>query len=134
MRKVYKCAIFILVLPILLSGCLMNPREHDRKPLNFPGTTWKTTDGSIKFEVDSEGGCFGSICDNGEIYPVAIVFGVELNRTVYVFNLEDYKDNELTQLELWRGYFKSDDRFEVIVEETTYFEEGQKFIFCRVEE
>lgn len=136
MRKVYKCAILILVLPILLSGCFMMPWEHDRKPHKFPNTTWETTDGTVRFAVGDDHRCIGTIAVDGNHREVIFEYGMELNRSMYIMDYAEWVESggQRNYLERWECYYESEKKFTAVVAESTYFEKGQKFTFCRVEE
>ena len=137
MRNIYRCVVLFLACSVLLTGCFMSPQESQRKPSHFLGTTWETTDGTVRFVVEGDDHmcqCVGTITVDGEAREVLLWFGQQRNRSMYIMDYDEWVEtNERQYFERWKCYFKSEKHFSAIVQESTYFEKGQEFTFYRVE-
>lgn len=135
MRKRLSVITLLVALMFVLCGCFMTIHEAESRPFNQPNTKWETADGTIKLSVNSERKCFGEINVNGTTQKVFLAFGLQKDRSVYIYDSDDYWDGDksVTQLGRWVGYY-SETSFVAVVKESTFFEEGQEFTFYRIDE
>ena len=134
MKKIIAIVLSICI-SITLSGChLLYKSWTGKRPCDQPNTSWVSEDGSIYFHVDKEQQATGEMIVNKERIQFVFVNGPGIEMRIY-----DIKSNEFEirqakyQYEHWIGKFKKDE-FTAKVLETTYFEEGQKIKFYRVDE
>ena len=130
-------AIFILIclFGVVLYGMYIY-RYEGKRPSDQPDTEWISEDGSIEIYVDENQHATGSMNIKGTEIP--FIFSGEIRGEriwIYAIEAKDrlglYPEEEY---ETWRGNFKRKDKFTVTVEETTYFEVGQKITFYRVDD
>ena len=118
-------------------------RLRNNKPCAQPNTSWISADGNLYFTVEkkytSEGdvyiSCPGVIIVDGISDSVNFVFGA--GPEIDIFPLEHCVENRITTskyLEHWIGDFEHPDRFTAKVKTSTYFNEGDKIEFYRIDE
>ena len=133
MKKIIAIVLSIYI-SITLSGChLLYKSWTGKRPCDQPDTSWISEDGSIYFYVDEGHRSTGTMQVDGENIDVYVAMG--LGATIRIYPLSSLQGNTVKGecIEEWIGKFKKD-KFTAKVLETTYFEEGQKIKFYRVDE
>ena len=131
MKKIIAIVLSIYI-SITLSGChLLYKSWTGKRPCDQPDTSWISEDGSIYFHVGEN--IIGTMQVDGENIDVYISMG--LGATIRIYPLSSLQGNAVKGecFEEWIGKFKKDE-FTAKVLESTYFEEGQKIKFYRVDE
>ena len=104
-----------------------------REPTWQPYTTWVSEDGNITIKIDSGGEGSGTIVADEDTIPF---YYAAAGPTLYLYKSEAADSPAIYQewqYECWVGSFRYYDRFTVTVEETTFFEVGDKITFYRVD-
>ncbi len=120
--------ILALALILMFGGC-MTPQEFNWKPCNQPNTEWISEDGSISFFVDENCKAVGTMKVNDEIHDIGLY-----NEPQRGVGMHIYLSGELHVCEKWLCKYESEKEFVAVIEETTFFEKGQKFKFYRLNE
>ncbi len=132
--KTVKILLCFILCGVVFAFCSCeNPFIYKRHPFGQPNTVWRSTDGAVEFTVpDNKYAGFGTITKDGNTVEVYIVADTGSGMYVYYKSVLDgdviyTKD----RIEKWYCSYKSKERFIAEVEETTYFEVGQKIEFTR---
>ena len=126
----------ILIIILLFCSACQNPIVAARRPTSQANTKWKSEDGSIVFSVDNNNLATGEmIIDNETIeFCLSTDFGIDM----YLFPIdvlnEDGPIDTSDRYELWICSYKSKEKFVAKVEETTFFNIGDKITFYRESE
>ena len=126
----------VLLLMFLFTAC-MTPAKTRWKLVRQPDTRWESEDGTITFYVDENCVATGTILINGEEVEICLLEGPLRSVELDVFPI-DIVETGITssedRYEHWLCSYKSEKRFVATVKNTTYFEEGQKITFHRVDD
>ena len=133
MRKGLLFVICICMICVL-TGCVYKA-FYGNRPSDQPETTWSSADGSIIMYIDSEGIGHGTLYIENEI--VEFLYANGPGPELYLYLPTAVDDTGVWHyeymLEEWYGIYRSDNHFKAIVKNTTFFEEGQKILFYRVD-
>lgn len=141
MKKRYAAivACYLLLISIILTGC-PNPYHYKNHPMQQPGTTWVSKDGSIEFVIGSEAAPYPAYgVMQTEEGPVELAFRISPQITFSEIHFaNDYKALEEGEPEqsfaCGEGVVKREDKFVLtITEAECLFESGQKIVFYRVD-
>ena len=131
MKKI--CMIMVaFVLTTSLIACKYK-EYYGRTPCDQPDTIWISEDGSISIQVNSYQQATGTLwVDNQKITFIFTNAGPKIE--LYMLEAKDrlgkYPEE---RYEYWLGKYKRDDQFTAIVMETTFFTEGDRIVFYRVD-
>lgn len=132
--KIVKILLCFILCGVVFTFCSCeNVLIYTRRPFEQHNTVWRSTDGAVEFTVpDNKYAGFGTITKDGNTVEVYIVADTGSGMYVYYKSVLDgdviyTKD----RIEKWYCSYKSKERFIAEVEETTYFEVGQKIEFTR---
>ena len=149
MRKRLMILSYILVVILLFSAC-DNPITYHRKPSGQPDSKWRSEDGSVVFTIGGYTELETVVVGNGRVVP-AIVYSGEpgtiftedgpinifvhfsAGTSISVTSEVDDSGNDHCY-EVWNCSYKSKKHFIATVQETTFFEVGQKIEFYRIDE
>lgn len=111
--------------------------SEGRCPLDQWGSEWESEDKAISFAVDDHGFGIGKMSVGEESMDIFMTGSFTDEIFVYplseVSSIEQIQDDEHPKhLEDWQGISWRKDKWVIIVEKTTYFEEGQEITFKRV--
>ena len=130
--KKWLLLLLCFVLAVSLLGC-MYKSYIGRTPCDQPNTVWVSEDKRITVKIDDQNHGTGVlVTEGGEIEFIFISAGP----TIYLYKPEAKDRLGLypeEQYERWVGSFRYYDRFTATVEETTFFEVGDKITFYRVD-
>lgn len=147
MRKHMVMAVFAAILILVSLGSCSRCSDIQPVPNDQTYTKWESEDGRIVFYVDGERRFFGTIAYNGQnidVYASIPMYGGEM----YIFPILIYDGSEFNRgwdhvniaypIGFWRYKYNSspekNNKIVIMVEETTYFEVGQKIVMWRTEE
>ena len=151
MKKVLSLILLTLTLLGSLLSCGNTPWKGNR-PGDQPGTAWRSEDGTIVFTASGNYGADGTIMVNSESGALTVDVHFSFGPATYIYVFRKPEDGENTpfsietdpngnpiasdylRLESWRGDFTEKDRFTATVEKSTYFTEGQKINFFRIDD
>ena len=134
--------LYALVIIFFLVLCLIFSRQrwyHGKRPVDQPGSVWVSEDSNITIIVGSDDVFRDSyaIVKNGD-ETITFLCAFSGITTELELCSTDAREDGLTSTdeiyERWYGEVIFSDRFTATVEKTTYFEEGQKIKFYRVDE
>lgn len=136
MKKKPRVICLVLLMMLSLTAC-MTPTKTKWKLVRQPNTKWVSEDGTITFYVDENCVATGTMLIDGEEIEILLREGplrsVELGvYPIDYFEREDRSPED--KYEHWLCAYKSAKRFIATVKTTTYFEEGQKITFHRVDD
>lgn len=129
----------LLVLALLISftlGACMSCSEFEWKVCRQPNTKWESDDESIVFSVNDSCLATGTMNVNGEIIEVFITEGPPRSRQMFVYPLDVLELEiipEKDRYEYWICSYESENEFMATVEETTFYEVGQRITFNKIE-
>ena len=137
MKKIIALFCSVIIISLLLSAC-SNPATYFWRPDTQPNTKWVSEDGTIEFTVsDVEyvelGDVRGTLTVDNQ--TVEFVVGFIVSGPNMFLYPTDYADNpySYSEYEEWICTYRPK-RFVAVVEETTFFEVGQKIVFYKVDE
>ena len=136
MKKILSLISVVLLTLFFCTAC-MTPAKTEWKLCQQPNTKWLSEDGIITFCVDDSGKTTGTMQINGEEIEIYATEGPLNSTTLHIFPiavLQDEMISEEDKYEYWTCSYKSEERFIATVKTTTYFEEGQKITFHRVDD
>lgn len=125
--------ISVVLLVFSLSAC-MTPQKFDWKPCRQTNTTWVSEDETIVFHVNGDHVATGTLDVDGELIHIYLAEGPSRSTEMELFPadvLEDEIISEEDRLELWLCTYLSEDKFVAKVENTTFYEPGTEFVFCK---
>lgn len=126
-------ALLLVLLLFILSSC-RNPIIMKREARSQPNTEWLSDNGKISFSVDDAHQIYGYIeIDDGE--KVKFYFATDMAGNIRIYNADESDDGVISHasLEYWKCSYPSSKKFTATVEETTFFEVGQKIVFHRLD-
>lgn len=114
--------------------CFLYKTYKDNMPIRQKGTVWVSEDKKIIFSVPESGSGIGTI-QNQEGEIVEILFCTGHGKDILIYYEADLQGNYIKgePIEHWQGKYYKKDEFIAIVDETTYFEKGQKIKFNKIE-
>ena len=129
--------VFVLLLVIVIGFVAVNKHWRMTRCLNSqPNTTWISEDKTIVFSVDPNTKITGTINLDEKCYDFYLVDFMGADIIIYPTSAIEKEgpidDNE--KYEYWSCSYKSKKKFVATVKKTTFFEEGQKITFYRVDE
>ena len=130
MKKVLYFTIIVVI--VMLCGCQYKEYFGNR-PCDQPETKWVSEDGTIVFSVGENSLSTGTIQVGDTEIDVFISIGPATQIQVYPLESVDGNTVNGFPFETWHGDFKHDNRFTATIEETTYFEVGERIVFHRVD-
>ena len=147
MRKHMVMAVFAAILILVSLGSCSRCSRVLPLPTEQTYTKWESEDGRIVLYVDGESWFFGTIAYNGQnidVYASISVYGGDMD-IIPILTYDGIEFNrgwdqiiEPRRLEFWRYKYnpspEKNNKIDIMVEETTYFEVGQKIVMWRTEE
>ena len=128
-KKILTIFLSILIIVTFCCGCT---DVDENSPQFFPNTKWQSEDKSITIYIADDENGYGSININNQ--EIDVYFWFFNGHRMLCYRSSDYWKNATTPcLENW-GMDCSEGKFEVTIEETTYFWVGEKITFELVEE
>ena len=132
--KGYLITVVVFFIALALYGMYIY-RYEGKRPIDQPGRSWISEDGSIILNTDENQETTGSMTIDGVEIPFLFVDGQ--GEVIYIYSIDARNRDVLypeDKYETWMGSFNRKDKFTVTVEKTTYFEVGQKITFYRVDD
>jgi hypothetical protein len=131
--------IYALVIVFFLVLCLLCSRYpvFHKIPDDQPGSVWVSEDSTMTLMISDEdlGTNYLTAKVGNETLTFACRFG--MSSSFHLCSIDVAEDNLISPNEIyenWSAKVIFSDRFTATVEKTTYFEEGQKIKFYRVDE
>ncbi len=136
MKKTVWIIVIILFLICMLNACMTSTQAQWRIR-EQPNTKWVSEDETIVFYVDDNRQTTGTMCVNEKNIDIYLREGLQRDGSMYIYPIEVLQEeiwSESRRYECWQCAYKSEDKFVATVEETAFFEVGQKITFHRVDE
>lgn len=139
MKRIF-LVIMAMIVTVMLTGSLRYCAVQRNRPVDQPGSKWRSEDGSIYFEVgdwSSESLAGIGKMKIGEEETLDIYVATGLGSDIVIYPLENVTPEgvvKLPYIEYWIGDFHRKDRFTATVKKTTYFSVGEKVKFYRVDD
>lgn len=147
MRKRIVMAVFAAILILVSLGSCSRCSRAPELPCEQCWTKWESEDGRIVLYVDQNQSFFGTITHNGEKIDILISIPIPgehmwvkpiLTYDGERFNMGWDQIIDPPEIEHWRYKYnpspEKNNKIVIMVEETTYFEVGQKIVMWRTEE
>lgn len=147
MRKRLIMAVLAAILILVSLGSCSRCSRAPELPCEQCWTKWESEDGRIVFYVDQNQSFFGTITHNGEKIDILISIPIPgehmwvkpiLTYDGERFNMGWDQIIDPPEIEHWRYKYnpspEKNNKIVIMVEETTYFEVGQKIVMWRTEE
>ena len=138
MKKKWIIFIIALVCVIILTPFIFGKMYHisiDNIPTSQKNTTWISEDKTIVFSVNENYDVAGYLYDDEHNkIEFFLTIGRDMNVHLYPISVldEDYI-RESERFEYWKcGYFLNEDKFVAKVEESMYFQKGERITFYKV--
>ncbi len=124
--------IFTFILTVIILLVFTSRYEHYfyTRPTAQRSTVWISENGEISLRVNEKGN--GTLCfkQNGTITEYDYVD--DKNYRAQIYHLTDMRTSE-NHYETWKYTKVENDKFSIVVEETTFFKEGQKITFYKTD-
>ena len=125
--------LLLIVIMLSLTSCRYHPSEENRPCLQHE-TYWKSECGRIEFTVlseDDDYGAIGKMTIDGNVIEFFLTNALNSKTILYDPSVRETKlvDSDEDVYETWKCAYVSKDKFIAYVEETTYFEVGEKIVF-----
>ncbi len=129
-----KLAVTLIAILLLCTCGCVNPFLYGRYPSDQPGTTWATQDNKVSFSIpeDKTNPILGHIRTVETDVQVQFHMSV-ITPTVYITYQVYGEGDVVIPDETWHPTCTRKNKFVVEIEESNYFEKGEKLVFYKTD-